>query len=73
MRDDAQYDSGMGKTVTTPGRDYDYEDVMRWAHAAALIKTRCGWCELVLRPCNLARHVAAKHYKQLTIDVLAAR
>ena len=33
-----------------------------------MTKQRCGWCERELRPCNMARHIAAAHFRQLTID-----
>lgn len=38
------------------------------ARRAAAVRRPCGWCEDVLRPCNLARHVQARHFRQLTID-----
>ena len=34
---------------------------------AGLAKRRCPWCEAKLRPCNLTRHIAARHFRQLTI------
>ena len=34
----------------------------------ALIKRKCPWCERELRPCNLDRHIAKEHFRQLTID-----
>jgi hypothetical protein len=38
-----------------------------------LTRHRCAWCERELRPCNMARHVAARHHRQMTIyDVLPA-
>jgi hypothetical protein len=37
-----------------------------------LTRRRCAWCEVELRPCNMARHVAAKHFRQLTIDDVLA-
>lgn len=33
-----------------------------------LTRHKCDWCERELRPCNMARHIAAQHYRQLTID-----
>lgn len=33
-----------------------------------LTRRPCIWCEAELRPCNMARHVAACHFRQLTID-----
>jgi hypothetical protein len=45
-------------------------------HLAALVvggmtRRRCQWCEAELRPCNMRRHVEARHFKQLSIyDVL---
>ena len=44
------------------------EVVQLWAQAGAMVVVRCGWCGRELRPCNLARHTASAHYKQLTID-----
>lgn len=39
--------------------------------AAGLERRRCLWCERELRPCNMRRHVEARHFRQLTIyDVL---
>ena len=45
-----------------------YEERVAWAEACALIRRKCPWCDRVLRPCNLSRHIAANHYRQLTID-----
>lgn len=42
------------------------------AAAAAAIVRPCPWCERRLRPCNLSRHVAAAHFRQLTIDAALA-
>jgi hypothetical protein len=40
---------------------------------ASLRRIPCPWCELRYRPCNLGRHVAAAHHRQLTIwDVFDA-
>lgn len=33
-----------------------------------LTRRRCPWCERELRPCNIARHIAARHFRQMTID-----
>lgn len=44
------------------------EVVQMWAQLGAGVVTRCAWCGLRLRPCNLARHVSANHFHQLTID-----
>jgi len=38
----------------------------------AMVVVRCGWCGRELRPCNLARHIAAAHFRQLTIDDVLA-
>ena len=39
--------------------------------AAGQVRKPCPWCEVELRPCNLTRHIAARHFRQLTIyDVL---
>lgn len=48
---------------------WSYEERVAWAEACALLRVRCPWCEPVrwLRPCNLSRHIAAAHFKQLTI------
>jgi hypothetical protein len=47
------------------------EQVQLWAHLGALVTTRCEWCDKELRPCNLGRHIMAKHFRQLTIfDVI---
>ena len=36
-----------------------------------MTRRKCLWCERELRPCNMRRHVAARHFRQLTIfDVL---
>jgi hypothetical protein len=36
-----------------------------------LTRRRCPWCERELRPCNMGRHIAARHHRQMTIyDVL---
>ena len=48
------------------------EVVQLWAQAGAMVVVRCGWCGRELRPCNLARHVAAAHFRQLTIDDVLA-
>lgn len=49
-----------------------YEDRMAWAEACALLRVDCPWCERRLRPCNLGRHIASRHFRQLTIyDVMA--
>lgn len=44
-----------------------YEERVAWAEACALLRVKCPWCERSLRPCNLSRHVAAAHHRQLTI------
>jgi hypothetical protein len=44
------------------------EVVSMWGQLGALARTRCAWCGRELRPCNLPRHVAAAHFRQLTID-----
>jgi hypothetical protein len=28
---------------------------------------RCPWCEIKVRPCNVDRHVRARHHAQLTV------
>ena len=33
----------------------------------AQIVRKCVWCDAMLRPCNMGRHVAARHHRQLTI------
>lgn len=38
------------------------------ARAAAAIVRPCPWCSRRMRPCNLSRHIAAQHFRQLTID-----
>jgi len=48
------------------------EVVQLWAQAGAMVVVRCGWCERELRPCNLSRHIAAAHFRQLTIDDVLA-
>jgi hypothetical protein len=54
----------------------------RWGHDPRMValidggmrRRRCGWCERELRPCNMRRHIAAQHFRQLTIyDVLEDR
>jgi hypothetical protein len=37
-----------------------------------LTRRPCPWCGRELRPCNLARHIAAAHFRQLTIDDVLA-
>jgi hypothetical protein len=42
-------------------------------HLAALMvgsltRHPCPWCGRWLRPCNLTRHIAVQHFRQLTID-----
>lgn len=37
------------------------------ATALAQVRVPCPWCERVLRPCNLSRHIATGHFRQLTI------
>jgi hypothetical protein len=34
----------------------------------SLTRRPCPWCERQLRPCNLSRHISARHFHQLTID-----
>ena len=34
----------------------------------AAVTVRCIWCKRELRPCNVGRHIAAQHFRQLTID-----
>lgn len=51
---------------------WSYGDRVAWAEACALIRQPCPWCGRSLRPCNLSRHVAAQHFKQLTIDDVLA-
>ena len=55
------------------------ELVDKWGHEPHLVafidagqqRRPCPWCGTELRPCNLDRHVAARHFRQLTIyDVL---
>jgi hypothetical protein len=48
------------------------EVVQLWAQTGAAVVVRCGWCGRELRPCNLGRHVAAAHFRQLTIDDVLA-
>jgi len=48
------------------------EMVRLWAQTGAMAVVRCGWCGREMRPCNLARHVAAAHFRQLTIDDVLA-
>lgn len=38
------------------------------AAAAARITRVCPWCRRSFRPCNLSRHIAAAHYRQMTIE-----
>lgn len=38
----------------------------------SLTRRSCPWCEAELRPCNLDRHIAAKHFRQLTLDDVLA-
>jgi hypothetical protein len=38
------------------------------ARRAAAVRRRCGWCDELLRPCNLGRHIEAHHFRQLSID-----
>jgi hypothetical protein len=42
---------------------FDHEQAVE----LAAVRQSCPWCERVLRPCNLSRHIAAQHYRQLTI------
>ena len=44
-----------------------YEERVAWAEACALIRHPCPWCGRSLRPCNLSRHIAKEHFRQLTI------
>jgi hypothetical protein len=37
-----------------------------------MTRRRCLWCERELRPCNMARHVGAAHFRQLTLDEVIA-
>jgi hypothetical protein len=55
---------------------YNVADLIeRWGmdpHLVAFIdggmqRRRCAWCERELRPCNMKRHVTARHHRQLTI------
>ena len=43
-----------------------------WALEMALIRHRCPWCGRSLRPCNLGRHIAKAHFRQLTVDDVIA-
>jgi hypothetical protein len=50
---------------------WGFDSPLVWMIAAGMQRRRCGWCERELRPCNMRRHVAAQHFRQLTIyDVL---
>jgi hypothetical protein len=49
-----------------------YEERVAWAMACALIRRKCPWCDRELRPCNMARHVDAAHFHQLTVDEVIA-
>jgi hypothetical protein len=41
---------------------------LAWLVIGGMTKRRCPWCERELRPCNLNRHIAARHFRQMTID-----
>lgn len=47
---------------------FDGDDRLAAFVLGGLTRRRCGWCERELRPCNMARHVAAAHFRQLTLD-----
>ena len=38
----------------------------------SLTRRKCPWCPRQLRPCNLDRHIAAEHFRQLTLDDVLA-
>jgi hypothetical protein len=62
--------------VTPFDKDPLDPSVAEWAREcaerAALVRTRCIWCERELRPCNLDRHVRAAHFRQEELELPAA-
>lgn len=59
---------------------YDVAQLIERGHSERLVAfidggmrpRPCPWCGRGLRPCNLSRHVAAVHFRQLTIDDVLA-
>jgi hypothetical protein len=47
---------------------FNGDERLAYLVVGSMTRRPCPWCKRELRPCNMRRHIAAAHFRQLTID-----